>query len=42
MCQEGDYTLFWHFQSEYTDDLDPPDSVSGNQIRFWFGVYLDE
>ena len=42
MCQEGDNTLFCHFHTEYTYDLYPPDAGAGNQIRFWFGFYLDE
>ena len=42
MCQDVDNTLFWNYHPEYTYDLDPPDAGAGNQIRFWFGVYLDE
>ena len=42
MCQEGYNTLCWYYHPEYTYDSDPPDSGVGNQIRFWFGVYLDE
>ena len=42
MCHEGDNTLCCHYHTEYKDDLDPPDAGAGNQIWFWFGVYLDE
>ena len=42
MCQEGDNTLCWHCHPEYTDEYDTPDVGPGNQIRVWFGVYLDE
>ena len=42
MCQEVDNTLCWNYHPEYIDDLDSPDAGAGNQIRFWFGVYLDE
>ena len=42
MCQEGDNTLCCYYHPEYTDDLDPPDAGERNQIRFWFGVYLDD
>ena len=42
MCQEGYKTLCWYFHTECTDDLDTPDAGAGNQIRFWFGVYLHE
>ena len=42
MCQEGDNAHCWYCHLEYTDDLDPTDSGAGNQVRFWFGVYLDE
>ena len=42
MYQDKYNTLFWYYHPEYTYDLDPPDSGTWNQIRFWFGVYLDE
>ena len=42
MCQEGDNTFCWNYHPEYTDDLDPPEAGAGNQIRFWFGFYLDQ
>ena len=42
MCKEGDNTLCWYYHPEYIDELDPPDAGAGNQIRFWFGVYLYE
>ena len=42
MCQEGYKTLCWYCHPEYTDELDPTEAVSGNQIRFWFVVYLYE
>ena len=42
MCQEGYTALCWYYHPEYTNDLDPTDSGAGNQIRFWFGVYLNE
>ena len=42
MCQEGYNTLCWYYHPEYTYDLDPPDSGAGNQISFWFRVYLHE
>ena len=41
MCQEEYNTLCWYYHPDYTYDLDPPDSSAGNQISFWFGVYLD-
>ena len=37
-----DNTLCWNYHTEYTDELDPTDTGAGLQIRFWFGVYLDE
>ena len=36
MCQEGDKNLCWHYHTECTDELDPPDAGAGNHIRFWF------
>ena len=42
MCQEADNVLCWYYHPEYTDGLDPPDAGAGNQIIFWFIVYLDE
>ena len=42
MCHEGYNTLCWYYNHVYTYDLDPTDSGAGNQIRFWFGVYLYE
>ena len=42
MCQEEDNTLCWNSTPEYKVDLDSPDLYSGKQIKFWFGVYLDE
>ena len=42
MCQEGYNKLCCYYHHECTYDLDPTDSGAGNQIRFWFGVYLDE
>ena len=42
MCQVGYNTLCWYYHTEYTDDLDPSDTGTGNQIIFWFGIYLDE
>ena len=42
MHREGDNTPYWYHHPEYIDDLDPPDSGTGNQIMFWFGFYLDE
>ena len=41
MCQEGYNTLCWYYHTEYKYDLYPPESGAGNQIRFWFVVYLD-
>ena len=41
MYQEGDNIFFWYYHPEYTNELDHPDSGAGNQIRFWFRVYLD-
>ena len=40
ICQEGYNTIRWYCHPEYTYDLDPTESGAGNQIRFWFGVYL--
>ena len=42
MCQEGYNNLCWCYHHNYTHDLYPPDSGAGNQIRFLFGVKLDE
>ena len=42
VCQEVDSTFCWHCHPKYTSDLDTPEVGAGNQIRFWFGVYLDE
>ena len=42
MCQYGYNTLCCYYHPKYTYDLDPTDSVAGNYIRFWFGIYLDE
>ena len=42
LCQEGYNTLCWYYHPEYTYDLDPHDSDAGNQISFWFRVYLHE
>ena len=42
MCQEGYNTLCWYFPNEYIDYLDTPDAGAGNNIKFWFGVYLYE
>ena len=42
MCQEEYNILCWCYHPEYTYGLDPPESGAGNQIRFYFGVYLDE
>ena len=42
MCQEVDTSFCWYCHTEYTDDLDTLDTGTGNQISFWFGVYLDE
>ena len=42
VCQEGYITLFCYYNPEYTDDLDTPDADVGNQIRFCFGVYIDD
>ena len=42
MCQKGYNTLCSYYHPEYTYDLDSPESGAGNQIKLWFGVYLDE
>ena len=42
MCPEGDTTLYWYYHPDNTYGLDPPDTSAGNQIRFWFMVYLYE
>ena len=42
MCKDVANTLCWFYPTEYTDDLDPPNAGTGNQIKFWFVVYLYE
>ena len=42
MCQEAYKTLCCYLPTEYTYYLDSPDSGRGNNIKFWFGVYLYE
>ena len=42
ICQEGCTTLCWYYRPGYTYYLNSPDSGARNQIRFWFGFYLDE
>lgn len=36
------WTLPPYTPPEYTDDLSPVDAGIGAQIKYWFGVYLDE
>ena len=42
MCRDVDNTICWYFHPEYAYYLDPPDVGAGNNIMFWFRVYLDE
>ena len=36
------WTLPPYTPPDYTDDLSPVDAGIGAQIKYWFGVYLDE
>ena len=42
MCQQGYNNLYWYYHPDYTYEQDTPELGAGNQISFWFGVYLDE
>ena len=42
MFQEESNTLCGYLPPEYIDNLDPTGAYEGNQIKFWFVVYLDD
>ena len=42
MCRRSANALCWYTPPDYTDDLSPVDAGMGAQIKYWFGVYLDE